>query len=59
MGLYEPKKRPVFMFAVFSIYDPSLRGWAEGAEAIHFAKKKIASLLYSFPVAAVRNDGLI
>lgn len=35
MGLYEPKKRPVFMFAVFSIYDPSLRGWVEGAEAIY------------------------
>jgi hypothetical protein len=27
------------MFAVFSIYDPSLRGWAEGAEAIYFAKR--------------------
>jgi len=46
------------MFAVFSIYDPSLRGWAEGAEAIYFAKK-IASPLCSFSVAAVRNDGLI
>jgi hypothetical protein len=37
------------MFAVFSIYDPSLRGWAEGAEAIYFAKKRLLHPYALFP----------